>query len=644
MGVSSAEIAEKPREGAGLQKIVSALDKINPITKWLFYIAGAVLFLYTMYMFLDVILRYIFDKPLPASIDIGGIVLEILLFFGLGYIQVKKRHLTIDILTSRLGAKAKLILSMGIYIVSFALMVVLVWRGIISTLFAFDMGSLSYTGWPTGPSQIIIPFGCFFMAVVLLRDIFAKMIEALQMKLGVISWILMLAIPIGIIVFIWYWVQPMIGGGNLLLIGGLCILLTIVFSFIGIPLAIALVLMTFVLTGYASGIEGAYMVIGDVLYSQASNYNFAVIPLFVLMAYFIIVSGLGTDAYLAAFKWIGHWRGGLGVATVIASAGLAAVEGTGTAAIITLGPVAVPEMRKYKYDDGMACGVVAAGATLGPMIPPSLGFIMFGILASTSIGQLFIAGILPGIILAVLFILTIVIWTRINPSVAPAGEKSSWGERFKSLPAFLPIIVLFILIIGGIYAGVFSAMEGGGIGATVALIIALIMRRVTWQKFKNAILDSMNFVTMLLFVVVAGLIFGNALGSSGISNALIAAIKALGISQLMFLGIIIVIYLIWGVICDAPIIVILTTPVLAPIAKEMGIDLVWFGILTTACVNMGSITPPYAMGIFMLRSILPDIPLSVMYKGILPYVIASLVLILLILFIPQIALWLPGLM
>jgi tripartite ATP-independent transporter DctM subunit len=270
---------------------------------------------------------------------------------------------------------------------------------------------------------------------------------------------------------------------------------------------------------------------------------------------------------------------------------------------------------------------------------------MFGILADVSIGKLFIAGIIPGLILAAAFIIQIIIQCRLKPTLAPAGERSRWDERLRGLPVFGPVVFLFLVIIGGIYAGVFSAMEGGGIGAFMALVIALALRRVTWSNFKIAITDSMKFICMIFLVIIGGLVFGNALGASGITNLLIDFLIGLGVTPMVFLAIVIFIYILWGIICDAAIIVILTVPILAPIAEALGIDLIWFGILTTVTVGLGSLTPPFAMGIFVLRAVaLPDVSLGVMYRGIIPFCITTVVVIILILFFPAIATWLPGLM
>ncbi|OGO18330.1 MAG: hypothetical protein A2Z02_02420 [Chloroflexi bacterium RBG_16_48_7] len=362
------------------------------------------------------------------------------------------------------------------------------------------------------------------------------------------------------------------------------------------------------------------------------------------MAYIVVETGLGADAYRGIYKWIGHFKGGLATATIGGSTAMAAVTGIG-ASTIGIGLIAVPEMRKFKYDDGLAAGAIAAGSTLGPMIPPSIGFIIFGILAQESIGKLFIAGIIPGLLLAISFVLVIMIQCGLNPKLGPPGEKSSWNERIRVLPSLAPIILLFLIIIGGIYVGIFSPMEGGAIGAIMTWVIALFLRRVTWKNFKSAILESMKFICMTLIIIGCGMAFGNSLATTGLSMQIVEATKEAGLSPLVFILFIMVIYLIFGIICDAPIILILTTPILAPALKGMGVDLIWFGVLATLVVNVGTITPPYAMSIFMLRSLaMKDVSLGVMFRGVIPFCISSFIVAVLIIIFPAIATWLPELM
>ena len=247
--------------------------------------------------------------------------------------------------------------------------------------------------------------------------------------------------------------------------------------------------------------------------------------------------------------------------------------------------------------------------------------------------------------LALGFIVVILVTCRISPGLGPAGEKTGWSDKLRSTPKFLPIVALFFLVIGGIYAGIFSAMEGGGIGAFGALIIAIASRSFSWQRLKSSLLESAKTNSMLLFVIIAGLIFGNGLGASGLSSKLVEATQGLGLSPFLFVGAILIIYLLFGIVCDAPIILLLTLPIVAPMIKGMGVDMIWFVVLSTLVVNLGAITPPFAIGIFMLKNIAPhDLTISSMYRGAFPYCTATIVVTLIILFYPELATWLPSLM
>lgn len=643
------EVDSNSAVGPGLARATSTLERFNqrfdPIVRGVMYVGAAILFLWTCFMFVDVLLRYVFNRPIPGSIDITSLVLVFLTFFAVAYTQLQKGHITVDLVTSKLTPRAELALSTAMYIISTAIIGVLVWRGVLNTIHYHNIGAMGPSGISFLPGAAAVPFGGTFLFVTFLRDLITKIVECVKLRIGVVTWVLMLVLPVLFMVLALLAMYQILTGVNPSVVGAFCILLLFVLIFLGMPVAFALFVVTVTLMGYAAGPTPGWIVIGSALYTNASNYAFSVVPLYILMSYFILVGELGTAAFFGAYKWVGHYRGGLGMAVIGGSAALAAVVGAGTAGTVTMGLVAYPEMKKYKYDDGLATGAIAAGATLGPIIPPSLVFIVYGILTQESIGDLFIAGIIPGILLALSFVAWIIIATRINPSLGPAAARASWGERIRAIPVFGPILVLFLIIIGGIYAGVFTAMEGGGIGAFCAFIIALASKHLSWKKFKSALADSMKFIGMLMFVILGGLLLSNSLGMSGISSLIVEFCQELGVSPVVLVAVILFVYVLFGMICDAPIIIILTIPILAPMLKAMGVDLIWFGVLCALIGGLGTISPPFAIGIFMLRSIAaPDLSLGTMYRGIIPFCVCTLIIAILILFIPGLAIWLPGLM
>lgn len=617
----------------------------EPLVRWLMYIAAVILFLYVCFMFLDVILRYIFNKPIPYDVDITQIALVLFCFFSVGYTQLVKGHIHVDLLTGRLSPKAALALSTAMYILCAAVAAVMTWQGVKNAMDYHRIGVVTYGGLSLFPASVLMPFGALILFIVFFRDVISKIIEGKQLHFGVLTWFLTIVLPIAFIVLAVLCIYQKIEPLSTFTFGALGLLLLFILIFLGMPVAFSLITVSIIVMGYAAGPKPGFMSVGPTLFTHVSSYTWIVIPLYILMSYFILVGGLGTNAFWGVYKWIGHVRGGLATAVVGGSTALAAVVGTGTAATVTMGLVAFPEMRRYKYADSLATGCIAAGATLGPIIPPSLPFIVYGILTETSIGSLFIAGIIPGLLLALSFIAVIFIGVRIVPTLGPAAARSTWGERIRAIPVFGPIVLLFLIIIGGIYAGVFTVMEGGGIGAFMSLVIALASRAISWQKFKSALSETMKFVGMVLVLVTGSLMLSNSLGMAGVSGWIANVCVSLNVSNVVFVVLILVVYMIFGLISDAPVIILLTIPILWPMLEAVGIDLIWFGVLAALVGGLGGISPPYAMGIYVLRAIAcPDVPLGTMFKGILPFCLSTVVVVVLLIAFPQLTLWLPTIM
>ena len=644
LGISSEAVVDSPQK-AGLEGAVSFLDKICPIVRWAMYVGAGVLFAFVCFMFSDVMLRYLFDKPIPASNDIGSMVLVLLCFFAVAYTQLEKGHISVDLLTGRLKPRVALALSTAVYLICTVMIAVMVWRGILNTSDCYNIGRAGSSGIPFWPSAAIIPFGCTLLFIVFLRDLLSKVVECVQQRFSIITWFLILGLPILFMAMlvlniyqIWTPVSPATGGWI-----GLVLLFVLIF--LGMPVAFSILIVSVLIMGYSLGPASGFNMVGRMLYFHISSYTFTVVPLYLNMAYYIIVGGLGTAAFYGAYKWFGHYRGGLAMATVGGSTALASVVGSPVAALISIGMVAYPEMDRYKYSGALSTGVICAGATLGPMIPPSVSFIIYGIITETSIGSLFIAGIVPGLLMAASFVFVILFWCRFHPEAGPRAERANWSERFKSLPSFGPILLLFLLVIGGIYGGIFTAMEGGGIGAFFAFVITLASKKLPWSNFKKVLTESMKLIGMLLFVICSALIFSNSLGSSGLSAKLVEAILGLGLNPMVFVIIFLIVYLVFGIVSDAAIIILLTVPILAPVLVAMDVNLIWFGVLTTLAGGIGTISPPYAMSIFMLRNIAaPNLAIGTMFRGILPFVFSSVAVLILILLLPSLATWLPELM
>jgi C4-dicarboxylate transporter, DctM subunit len=405
----------------------------------------------------------------------------------------------------------------------------------------------------------------------------------------------------------------------------------------------ALALVGFLGFAYIGGIKGALGVLATVPYTTVSSYNMTVIPLFLFMGTITSVGGISGDLYDTGYKWLGHLRGGLAIATIAACAGFASICGSSMATSGTMGRVALPEMKKYQYDSKLASGCVASGATLGILIPPSLGFILYAILTEESVGLLFMAGILPGILMAVLFIITIAVITKYNPRLGPRGPKTTFQEKIFSLKKTWAMLCLFFLVMGGIYLGVFTPNEAGAIGAFGAIIITALARRLTRQTFVRALLDTGQITAMILFLIIGAMIFMNFMAISKLPFVLANFMNGISLSKYVIFALIVLAYLVIGMFLDVMAAQILTIPIIFPSVLAMGFDPIWFGVIIVITQEMGLITPPFGMNVFILGGV-SDIPIATVFRGVVPFVFAMLLCIVIITIFPEIALWIPGMM
>jgi tripartite ATP-independent transporter DctM subunit len=422
---------------------------------------------------------------------------------------------------------------------------------------------------------------------------------------------------------------------------GLAVLLVLLF--VRMWIAFALALVGFLGFAYIGGMKAALGVLATIPYSTVASYNMTVMPLFLLMGTIASVGGISGDLYYTAYRWMGHLRGGLAMATIAACAGFAAICGSSMATSGTMGKVAMPEMQKYHYDPKLASGCVASGATLGILIPPSLGFILYAILTEESVGLLFMAGILPGILLAILFIITIVIITKYDPQMGPRGPKTGFREKIVSLRYTWAMLCLFLLVMGGIYLGVFTPNEAGAIGAFGAIVITGINRRLSFPTFLRALVDTGQITAMILLLVVGAMIFMNFMAISKLPFALAEILKGVSLPKHVIFAAIIFVYLILGCFLDINAALILTLPIIYPSVIALGFDPIWFGVTMVITMEMGLITPPFGMNVFILGGV-SGVPLATIFSGVIPFVFSMIVCLILITIFPQIALLIPSMM
>lgn len=418
-------------------------------------------------------------------------------------------------------------------------------------------------------------------------------------------------------------------------------------SFCGFPLGFTTLFVGFVGFAYTRewNWEGAMTMVGQQVMETGANYGLSVIPLFILMGSFIHKSNISEDLFRAAYAFIGYRKGGLAQATVLASAGFSAVSGSSLATAATMTKVAMPHMRKYGYADSLSAGVVAAGGTLGIMIPPSVPLIIYGLVAEEDIGKLFIAGTIPGILLVFLFLgaVRFSVWRK--PSLGRPGERLSRPDRFTAYAKVWPVIVLFVLVLGGIYIGAFTPTEASGIGAFGAACFAFFKGHVrSFSALLDILIDSTKTSAILFSVIFGALVFANFINLSGLPYDLLDMVEDLNMGPLGVVLFICAICIVLGMVFEAVGLLLLIVPVFLPTLQLMGVDMIWFGIIMVVVVEMGLITPPIGMNVFTVRAVMPDIKLGDIFKGVIPFVFADLIALVLIVVFPVIAIGLVGLL
>ncbi len=413
---------------------------------------------------------------------------------------------------------------------------------------------------------------------------------------------------------------------------------------IGMPIGFAMAGAGFLGSLLMIDLDAALALLGQTAYETPITYDLSVVPLFVLMGYFATSSGLSEGLYRACYTWLGHRRGGLALATIGGCGAFAAICGSSLATAATMSQVALPEMQRYHYDVRLATGSIAAGGTIGILIPPSVILVLYGILTETSISELFLAGIVPGILTVFFFMITVSIVTRVNPELGPRGEATSALDKLKAFKDVWGTVLLFLLVIGGIYLGVFSPTEAAGIGAMGALALAALARRMTPTIFLGCLLDTVKTSAMIFTILIGAIMFNNFLILSAVPDALGEWIESLPLGPHGILVIILLIYLVLGCALDSLAMILLTIPIFFPVVQNLGFDPVWFGVIIVMVVELGLISPPIGMNVFIIKGMAPEVPLGHIYVGVLPFVVAEILLIAILVSLPELALWLPGTM
>jgi C4-dicarboxylate transporter, DctM subunit len=429
---------------------------------------------------------------------------------------------------------------------------------------------------------------------------------------------------------------------------GFTVLLALVF--LRVPIALAMAIVGYVGFGYFVNFVAAGKLVASMAYEVGLNYELSVVPLFVLMGNFVARAGLSEELYNASNSFLGHRRGGLAMATIVACGGFSAVCGSSLATAATMSKVTMPSMRKYGYSDSLAAGSIASGGTLGILIPPSVILVLYGVMTQSNIGKLFVAGVLPGMLGILLYMAAVRFTVWRNPEAGPPAERADWQQRLKALQSTWAVVALFVLIIGGIYWGIFTPTEAAGVGATGAFSISLLRGKLGWKDLYHVLVETIETTAMLFFILLGAMIFSNFINYADLPNALTNWVLGITVSPFLVMSIIVVIYLLLGCVLESLSMILLTVPVFYPVI--LGLDfgmtpettLIWFGIVVVVVTEISLITPPIGLNVFVLKAMLPDIPTGRIFAGVTPFWVADIVRLTLLIAIPGIAVYLPSLM
>ena len=409
-----------------------------------------------------------------------------------------------------------------------------------------------------------------------------------------------------------------------------------------VPVGMAMGLVGVTGYSYIVGVGPALKLVGQTSMRTVTDYTFGVIPMFMLMGALVSVSGVSRELFKAANSMIGHLRGGLGVATVLACGGFAAICGSSVATAATFSSVAYPEMRRFGYPQSFSTGVIAAGGTLGAMLPPSTVLAVYAILTQQDIGKLFMAGIIPGLLAMLMYVITIMVIVRVRPNWLPAGELRPWSERVVDLKAVWAPLVLFLFVIGGLYGGFFTPTEAGGVGASGAFILGLLRGKLNRDNIHEALLQATRTAAAVFTVLIGALLFGYFLTITQSPQKLTAFLTGMGVDRYGVLAMIMVMYLVLGCLMDAMAMIILTVPIIFPVILALGFDPIWFGIIIVMTVELGLIHPPVGMNVFVIKSVVKDVSFTTIFKGVIPFVVTDIIRLVILIAFPVLALWLPA--
>jgi tripartite ATP-independent transporter DctM subunit len=609
-------------------------------------IAGGVTLLGMMFLIVaEVTLRSLLKRPIPGTIEMVQVMLIIVLYSGMGALGLKKDHIRVDILLDKFPPLAKQVITICAELVSLGIISILAWQNFVQASFLKSSGYLTgLLKLPTWPFAAITGIFIGVFALAILVNFIDGLRDLIRSAKNKCLWLIPGFFTVLILYATAFWPGLLPIEVEVETFGIISLLLLGVLIFLGVHIGAAMAMIAFWGMAHLITPGAGLSLLGMTSQSVASNYVWSVGPLFMLMGLFVANAGFSKDIYNSTYKWLGHSPGGLASATISACGAFAAVVGDSLTGVVTMGTIGLPQMRKYKYDVKLATGAICAGGTIGILIPPSLGFIIYGIIVEESISKLFIAGIIPGIILTIFMVASVYVRCRINPALGPRGPITPFREKLVSLKDSFGVVFLFLLVIGGIYLGFFTPTEAGAIGAFGALVLGMVMGRFKFRNFSEAVIGAIGLAAMIFFIFIYATAITQFLAVTQLPIMLADYVAGLDTPRYLTLCLILFSYLILGCVMNALPVVILTLPIIYPTVSALEFDSIWFGVLLVMMVEIGQITPPIGMSVFAMSGVAPDVPMYTIFKGVFPFWLIMVAVVALVIIFPQIALFLPDLM
>lgn len=612
------------------ERMETFLNKISVFARWCSIVGIAILVLLIFGTFVDVVLRYCFHRPIVGLVEIAEPAVVAVVFLILAWTTAERGHIKVDIVTRYLSYENLLTLELVTTVLSAGLVAVMAWQaveGVRSSLqFNFMHGAV--LSLPVAPFEGIAALGLATTFLILVRDTLKKLSEAFRCNFTWHRWLGSSALVVACIVAA-TWVMMAHWQLSPAIVGSIGIVIFVLLLLTGMPVSFVLILTSLVFLSNIRGLDIGLATVRSQIFDSLAQYSWTAAMSFVVAGFLCFVARFGEDLFTSAYRWIGRIPGGLATATILGSAGFAAIVGEPMSPTATMSSVAVPQMRRRGYSEALISGSIVTGASLGPVIPPSIPFIIYGTLVGVSVGSLFLGGLIVGVIMVIALCLSIYFWCLLRPKVGPRGERFTLREKLSSLPTAGPIAFMFLAIILGIYQGVLTPSEGGAIASVMALLFGVSLRRFSWRSIIQAFQRAGQVIGMVFFIVLGASIFTRFLAWSNFSDMATGFFTGLDVSPIILCGTILAIFLFLGCFLDTLTLLLIGVPIFHPIAVASGVDPIWFAILFSLVINIGVITPPVGLNLFILRAS-TDIDLIDIYRGalvLIPPLFASLVLV-----------------